>query len=234
MSKSQHLHALLRCQHRLAASSVLPPVDCRAVSATRHGKIATRSHASCMCLALHCRGCSCLAPHSARIFCLAVRCIVMVVVRPLVIACIVHLRQAKRKLAKFLGVAAKDLEKRRSGSTAAKIRTKVKYVYHNRVTDKRYARVRGQYRGTFDTEEEAIRAAGRHSRKRKAPITRDMLDATRVLCKCFSDWVPGDIEHMIKFRKANPLFAAASGPLYLLAALGKEDFCRAHACVCIM
>ena len=54
----------------------------------------------------------------------------------------------------------------------------------------------------------------------------------KALSQIFSDWVPGDIAHMIKFRRDNPDFGAFGGPLYILAILGKED-CLPWRGVCV-
>lgn len=88
----------------------------------------------------------------------------------------------------------------------------------------------GVYKGTFDTKADAIAAARAHGaklgdtpRKRARPLKYDMVSVTKELCKSFVDWIPADLDHLIGFRQAHPAFAASSGPLYLIAALGKED-----------
>lgn len=131
-------------------------------------------------------------------------------------------------LAKHLSVKISELPLRGAADKGSASRVR---GVHKSSGGKWWVRVNNEYRGTFDNEAEAIKVAGQRGRKRKRAISHDMMATTRALCTCFEDWIPADIEHLIAFRKAHPQFALLSGPLYLLAVLGKED-CTSILHVC--
>ena len=69
-------------------------------------------------------------------------------------------------------------------------------------------------------------------------LNANKIETIKAFSKIFSDWVPADISHMIKFRNDNADFGACGGPLYILAILGKEDClhvatpsCSCHSCI---
>ena len=63
---------------------------------------------------------------------------------------------------------------------------------------------------------------------RARPLKYDMVSVAKELCKNFVDWIPADPDHLSGFRPEHPAFAASSGPLYLMAALGTEDRHASH------
>ena len=134
-------------------------------------------------------------------------------------------------LAKFLGVKVSEVQRRPTSAAGAKKTSRgsrVRFVYP-RAGGKFQVIAHGVYKGTFDTKDEASAAAraygsklGDTPRMRARPLKYDMVSVTKELCKNFVDWIPADLDHLIGFRQEHPAFAASSGPLYLMAALGKE------------
>ena len=135
---------------------------------------------------------------------------------------------AANAVAIHLGVDRKELPKKRANQ-AKKTHTysTQRYVYTN--GGKFEARQGNTYYGRFDTQKKAAAAIPNLNKKRVRSKREHVAVSKKrftVLKRIFKTFRPADVSHIQTFRKANPLFCKAPGPLHMAVILGKEKSWR--------